>query len=316
VTGGVAVQRPSWRSSEILVVAVALAVLVALAVALQMARDRVYTRPGPAIEPLLYVTSEAGVRRAALGYAALAADVEWIRALQHYGRQRHASESAPQTFPLLFPFLDRATTLDPHFNIAYRFGAIFLAEPPPGGPGRPDLAIALLKKGIAARPARWEYYQDIGFVYYWRLHDYRQAADWFDRGGRLEGAPWWLRSMAAVTLARGGDRSSSRLIWQQIRLSADNDWLRDQADLRLAQLDALDRIDQLHVIVGRHRAASGRLPESWGVLVRAGAIRDVPLDPSGTPFALDPELGRVSVAPSSALFPMPVEPPATPLQRP
>ena len=33
-----------------------------------------------------------------------------------------------------------ATGLDPYFNIAYRFGAIFLSESKPDGPGRPDLA--------------------------------------------------------------------------------------------------------------------------------------------------------------------------------
>ena len=38
-------------------------------------------------------------------------------------------------YQLLYPLLDITTTLDPHFNIAYRFGAIFLSEPYPGGAG-------------------------------------------------------------------------------------------------------------------------------------------------------------------------------------
>ena len=61
------------------------------------------------------------------------------------------TSKASQTYPLLYPLLDLTTTLDPRFNIAYRFGAIFLAEPYPGGPGRPDLAIALLEKGLRER---------------------------------------------------------------------------------------------------------------------------------------------------------------------
>ena len=52
-------------------------------------------------------------------------------------------------YDLLYPLLDLTTTLDPLFNIAYRFGAIFLAEAYPAGAGRPDLAVALLEKGIA-----------------------------------------------------------------------------------------------------------------------------------------------------------------------
>src|SRR5207248_2981851 len=83
------------------------------------------------------------------------------------------------------------------FNIAYRFGAIFLAEPYPGGPGRPDLAIELLQKGLRERPGKWEYMEDIAFVHYWYNHDYIAASDWFRKASELPEAPWWLRSMAA-----------------------------------------------------------------------------------------------------------------------
>ena len=74
---------------------------------------------------------------------------------------------------MLYPLLDLTTTLDPYFSIAYRFGAIFLGEAYPGGPGRPDLAIALLQKGLAAQPEKWQYMQDLGFVYYWHMRDYK-----------------------------------------------------------------------------------------------------------------------------------------------
>ena len=71
--------------------------------------------------------------------------------------------------------------------------------------------------------------QDIGFVHYWFRHDYRAAADWFERAGDMPGAPWWLQSLAATTLAQGGDRQSSRVMWTAIRQSAEIDWLRNDA---------------------------------------------------------------------------------------
>ena len=101
--------------------------------------------------------------------------------------------TSDKSYKLLYPLLDLTTTLDPHFNIAYRFGAIFLSEPYPGGPGRTDQAIALLERGLAANPTRWQYAQDAGFVHYWYRQDYKAAAEWFDRAARIEGAPWWLR---------------------------------------------------------------------------------------------------------------------------
>jgi hypothetical protein len=300
----------------------ALAVIVALFaadVALLQARERRYSlAPAPGDEAL-YVGSGTALRRLSVGYSTLAADLYWIRSIQYFGgtRRRLASEppatshaqGASGGYPLLYPLLDATTTLDPRFNIAYRFGSIFLAEPFPGGAGRPDQAIDLLRKGLAARPDKWEYMQDIAFVYYWWLHDYRSAADWFDRASRVPGAPWWLRSLAAVTLAEGGDRQSSRIMWQAIHDSAELDWLRGESERRLLQLQALDNIDALQKGVDGFTAAVGSAPAGWGPMVKSGSIRGIPVDPTGIPYEIDPS-GRVRLSPSSPLFPLPSEPKA------
>ena len=189
--------------------------LLAAAVWVQAARERAYP-PLEEEEATLYVTSPVAVRRLSLAYTALAADLYWIRALQYYGGTKRRLESvvlAPPPmlaadpsagYPLLYYLLDLTTSLDPRFNVAYRFGAVFLAEPYPAGPGRPDLAVTLLEKGLRERPDKWEYMQDIGFVHYWSNHDYRAAATWFEKGSLVPGGPWWLRSLAATTLAQGG----------------------------------------------------------------------------------------------------------------
>ena len=110
-------------------------------------------------------------QRLALGFDNLVADVYWMRAVIYYGGQRRAERQRPQAanFDQLFPLLDLVTSLDPHFKVAYRFGAIFLAEAYPGGAGRPDQAVHCCRKASSTTPERWEYFQDIGFVYYWWL---------------------------------------------------------------------------------------------------------------------------------------------------
>jgi hypothetical protein len=301
-------------------VTIAAIALLTAAVQLQAVRERAF--PPPAVDDeTVYIQSGTAIRRMTGAYAGLAADVYWIRALQYYGGAKRRLMAWPQgpepppalavptspEYASLYPLLDVTTTLDPMFNIAYRFGAVFLAEPYPGGPGRPDLAIALLEKGVRARPDKWEYMEDIGFVHYWYLHDYRAAAQWFDRASRTPGAPWWLRSLAATTLAQGGDRASSRMMWEAIRQSAENDWLRKDAERRLAQLRALDDLDYLQRQVDAFSARSGAPPFDWTVLVRAGALRGVPADPSRTAYELTPE-GRVRLALSSPLWPLPDEP--------
>jgi tetratricopeptide (TPR) repeat protein len=284
----------------------ALVALFAAVVGLQLlqAREQPLGLPAGVSTNLLYVRSPEFARHAALSFHALLADIYWIRTVQHYGGTK-LSTAANKQYDVLYPLLDLTTSLDPYFDIAYKFGAVFLAEEYPSGAGRPDQAIAILQKGLRAQPDKWQLAQELGFVYYWWLADYDAAAMWFNRAADMTRAPDWLRPLAAVTLAEGGNRSSSRVLWTEIARSADADWLRDQATFRLKQLDALDGIDFIERIVQQYRARTGMFPTSWAEMIRAGFLRSVPPDPSGTPFRLDPSTGTVSLDPSSSLNPLP-----------
>jgi hypothetical protein len=277
-------------------------VVLAAAVGLQIARDRRYPNRERETERLLYVRSNDAVKRLTLDFDALAADVYWIRAIQHYGGDRLMG-TRKQKYELLYPLLDLTTSLDPYFTIAYRFGAIFLSEAAPGGPGRPDEAIRLLQKGLIAQPHKWQYFHDIAFVHYWHLRDFKTAADWFNRAADQPNAPNWLRPLAAGMLTAGNDRSSARLLWSQI-LESDQEWLRTTARRSLQQLDALDFIDKVQPIVRKYPPAPGT-PYSWIDFARRGIFRGIPLDPAGTAFEIDPATGTISVSKDSPLFPMP-----------
>ena len=294
----------SWRR-DVIALAMAAAAFGA-AIGLQMARDRSYPRDERQSEQILYVRSGAALQRMTLGFDALAADIYWIRAIQHYGGDRLSGPQAASKYQLLYPLLDLTTTLDPYFNIAYRFGAIFLSEAYPGGPGRPEQSVALLRKAIVAMPHKWQYYHDIGFVYYWRLRDYKSAALWFRRAADQPKAPIWLTPLAASMLARGNDRTAARFLWQQIARS-EEPWLRRSAEHALRQLQSLDQIEQLEAVIRRFPPAPGE-QYSWNALVEKGKLRLVPFDPTGTPYEIDPATGRVRVSEQSPLFPMPEEP--------
>ncbi len=274
----------------------------AAAIGLQMARDTAYPRGESAGRALMYVQSPAALRRIVLSFDALAADVYWMRALQHYGGDR-LSKTKQGKYAQLYPLLDLATSLDPYFTIAYRFGAIFLSEAYPGGPGRPDQAIALLRKGIEVQPPRWQYYHDIAFVHYWQLQDLEGAARWFRMAASQPGAPNWLEPVAASMLIQGGDRASARFLLRQI-LQSEEQWLRRAAARSLMQLDALDAIDQLRALVQRHPPPAGER-YSWQWLNRGGVVQGIPIDPAGAPFDLDPVTGDITVSTRSELSPMP-----------
>lgn len=285
----------------------ALAALMVMSLWVQVVRDRGW-RPFTPPSGVLWVRSGPLAERLALGFDNIVADVYWIRAVVYFGGQRQATRQ--NQFDQLFPLLDLVTSLDPHFRIAYRFGAIFLAEPSPGGAGRPDLAIQLLQKGIAADPRRWEYVQDIGFIHYFWTRDYIRAAEWFKRAADVPGAPEWLGPVAATTLAEGGSRESARTLWTQLRDTTEFEWIRTNAAHRLEQLDAMDSIDELTKSIAGFVATHGRPPKDWREIVIIQRWRGLPVDPTGTLFTLDPTTGKVDISPNSRLWPLPDSSPA------
>ena len=281
----------------------AITMLLIVAVPLQAWRDRGWQAYQPAT-PVQWLQAGPAAKRLALGFDSLLADAYWIRTVVYFGRQR-LSTAADKNYDLLHPLLELVTTLDPRFTVAYRFGAVFLSEPQPDGPGRPDLAIDLLKRGVAMSPERWEYLHAIGFVHYWSDRNYQEAAAWLEKASEIPDAPIWLKSSAALMRTEAGDRSAARVLWGQLHDSADDPSLRRLAETRIAQFDALDAIDALNEAVWRFKARAGRPARSWEELIAAGVLRRVPTDPAGVPYVLDQLNGDVRLSDKSPLRPLP-----------
>ena len=251
----------------------------------------------------LYIRSPRVARLIAMNFAAVTADSYWLRTIQHFGGDRLAHRR-DRPFELLYPLLDLTTSLDPTFVAAYRFGAMFLSEPPPGGPGRADDAIRLLEKGLRVSPNKWQYAHDIAFVKLWRGESVA-AASWFRRAGAMPGAPIWLGPLAATTMMTGGDRSAAKSWLAEMRNTATEEWVRKIAERRLTQLSALDDIDQLQAMVPAFQQKMHRDPTGWADFEAAGLLRGLPTDPSGAPYVYFPASGRVRLHPASALGPLP-----------
>jgi hypothetical protein len=281
----------------------------ALAGAVLSAGESRYPLPEPT-ERVLYLRSGRVAERVTLSFDSLAADLYWIRAIQHYGRDRQ-SRRAMDRFELLYPLLDLATTLDPYFSVVYRSGAVLLASQPPDGPGRADQAIALLEKGLARSPNQWKYATDIGFIYYWygagppaAASDSLTAARWFERAGVMPGAPSWLKPLAAVTRAQGGDRAGASRLLTELE-AAEEPWIRRAAGRGLQQLQALDDVDALQALADKYAVEHRAYPRSWRDLLPAARAGEAPLDPAGVPYEFDGTTNRVIVSPQSPLRPLP-----------
>jgi hypothetical protein len=279
--------------------------LFAAIAALQVKIDagtRAYT---PESEELL-LRSGTALKKMSLGYDSLLADIYWTRAVQYYGN-RAGIDGAK--FDLLWPLLDIATTLDPKLIIAYRFGAIFLSEPPPAGAGRPDLAIELVKRGIAENPEQWHLNADLGFLYYWRMKDYPNAAAAYLEGSKNPKAPVWLKLMAARITEKGGSLETSRMIWSQIYETSQDKIVREKAMETLRGLRAQEDEAQLDQLAQEYQNRFGHFPASASDLRTGGLLREIPEDPAGNPYVFGKD-GKSRLDPRSPIvIPPPLSPP-------
>jgi tetratricopeptide (TPR) repeat protein len=233
-----------------------------------------------------------------LEYAPLMADIYWTRVVQYYGNKHSQGKT---NLELLWPLLDITTTLDPNLLVAYRFGAVFLAQAAPAGAGRPDLAVELIKRGIEANPDYWRLYEDLGFVYYFDLKDYKKASEAFLEGSKKPNAQVWMKVMAAHIAAEGESFSTSFFLWTDIFESASDPSVKKNALIQLQLLKAKEECKQLDELADEYQKRNGKRPTHMVELIQAGLLRGVPKDPAGFAYVFG-ENGKAELNVESPLL--------------
>jgi tetratricopeptide (TPR) repeat protein len=280
----------------------AIPVLFCLAALLQWKIDAQAATISQANEELILQSPNA-IKELSMGYDGLLGDIYWTRAVQYYGRE---VQKPKPDFHLLWPLLNVATTLDPKLEVAYHFGAIFLSETGHVGAGRTDLAVKLVKKGIAANPDVWQLGTDLGFLYYWRLKDYSDAAAAYLQTSRIPNSPPWIKMMAARVAQTGGSIQTSQMIWGQIYDSTKDPSVKKRAYEQLQGLRAQEDLIQLGNISEEYKQHVGHYPASEEELRAAGYLEGIPVDPAGFPYEIAPD-GKAHLNPRTT-FQMPAEP--------
>ncbi len=204
-----------------------------------------------------------------LEYAPLMADMYWTRVVQYYGDKavRHDAN-----LEFLWPLLDVTTTLDPHLLVAYRFGSMFLSESAPRGAGRPDLGIQLIQRGIQANPDYWRLYEDLGFIYYFELHDYDKAGAAFLEGSKNPQAMPWMKVLAAKVSEQGDNPETSEFLWNEIYTSTKDPQMKENAATHLQLLKAEADCKAIDGLSDEFEKQNSRRPASIQELVTAGIV--------------------------------------------
>jgi tetratricopeptide (TPR) repeat protein len=272
-------------------VAASILLLLSLASSVLLLRRVDQVRTHATLEEVLYFNSPKWVKRLSLGYDGLLADIYWTRAVQYFG-SRHVV--AAKDYKLLSPLLEITTALDPKLIVAYQFGANFLAPKPPEGAGMPDKAVALIEYGIRNNADNWKLYYELGFIYYLEEKDYAKAAEAFERGTKVPNAHPFLRVWAAQMAQHAGEIQTARMLWETAYATTQDDLIRKNAVTHLRALKVDEDLTELEKLVARYEEQTGRLPSSFNVLVGAGILLGVPVDPDGTPYKLMPD-GRIEL---------------------
>ncbi len=241
------------------------------------------TRPAESkIEDLLYLPSGRVVKALSFGFDGLMADFYWLRSVQYYGRQLLDENNEMDwnrtqyvRYDLLYPLLDITTTLDPHYIIAYRFGALFLVD------YDPKLAVKLLEKGIERNPEEWRLYQNLGTVY-WQMKNYKAASEAFFKGAENPKAPYWMKVMGGVMLSTAGGRQTAcslyATFYEEARKSNDS-FMKEQYENQIKRIQALDEVDYLNEVIEQYKKLTGRCPSE---LRQLGALLEQPSHKPGS----------------------------------
>lgn len=242
--------------------------------------------------------SGPAARALSFGFSDFWSDISWIRAIQYTGSERRFQKV--KTFKNLEPLLNLTTDLDPRYDIAYRYGAFFLAEFQPLGPGDLPGALALLDKGLVAMPDNWQLLQWRAFCRSFYGNDPAGASADALRASRLPGAPSFLVALAASYQRTSGDLDAAEAMFK--RLSEDpEEYLRTSGKRGLQQVALLRMTRSVEAMVKEWTRTKGAPPVDLSVL--ATAFPGLPIaDPSGTPFEYDPQSGRVRIARASSLW--------------
>jgi tetratricopeptide (TPR) repeat protein len=248
----------------------------------------------------------------ALGTESLIADWYYMRSLQYVGDKLINSKSDFINIEdlrdlnprLLYPYLDNATDLDPHFIAAYSYGALVLPAI------NTEQAIKFTEKGITNNPNEWRLYQYLGYIY-WHQKNYQKAAEYYQKGSEIEGSAPFMKMMSAMMRSEGGSRETARKIFDQMLVdNAQDPAVVTTAKLRLMELDWLDQRDAINGVLTKFKESNGRcatdLPE---ILPQLRTVHltgsDFQLDatnqltdPSGAPYLLDQNKCEVKLDPA------------------
>jgi hypothetical protein len=299
--GGSPVDRPStlhpaspaahrfasaWAGTAIraLMLLTVLSTMAAVVAAAGARLDRAATAAARNDEPI-YLPRAEFLRPMSLGWQNVLADVLWFRTISYFGEHFRSD----RTYPWLAQMCDLVTDLDPRAEHVYRFAGFVL----PWEANQADAGIRLLEKGARQFPNSWVLEYFVGFHYYFFKNDYPNALEHLRRAVQLPGVHPSVPALIAVLSAEHYGPQTTMAFLAELEHDVDSQELRDVVRENLQEARLADDLQHLDAAVDAYRTATGHAPLTIEALVDAGVISEVPADPFGGIYVVDPLIGAV-----------------------
>ena len=236
-------------------------------------------------EELSYLPKGEYLKIAVLGYDQFAADLIWLKAVQHLGATRQSKGG----YAWAYHVVNVVTDLDPKFLSAYLASGSILGV----WAGLHYESIEILRKGMRENPDVWQLPYYIGYDYFYELCDPTMAAPYFQAAARLPGAPSYLPSLAARMTVAGGDPAAALEFLRRLYEQTSDSRLREAFEQKIKEVIVERDIRVLQDSVRQHRGRFGKIPRTLKELVDRGIVSSLPEEPFGGQYAMDPSSGTV-----------------------
>jgi hypothetical protein len=242
------------------------------------------SREDPLGRELLYLPSPEMLKIMSLGNSGLVADVLYLWSIQYYSfYQPH------ERFLYLETVYNLITDLDPLYVDAYRIGALIMQIQTGGDQEELEAAVRrIFDKGLRNLPNNWQLAEAAAWDFFIRFKDQETALHYAEIASQRPGAPPRIKRMVGVWRDKENAWTLDDSIeyWRRALENAENEWDRVLCMNQFYDaVTARDRI-ALEPLLEVYSARFGRCPENWERLIRAGALRQVPLDAYGDPYGI------------------------------
>lgn len=236
-------------------------------------------------DELLYLPNEKLLNHFTGGMSGVIADILWLRCIQYTSKHFNSDHK----FTWLAHMGNTITRLDPYFVDAYRYTGIFLA----GLKADDTASIVLMKRGFVQNPQAWELPYEISMVYLLNRRDQpgsaEAAARYLTMAVATEKAPDSVLEIAQGLQRKHNLVEVERQLWEDMLRTSRDELRRDMAKRKLHELDIRQNVAALEQILQDFEKTQGRKAAALEEIVAAGYLPQLPPDPLGGRYFLDPD---------------------------